>query len=214
MRKHTRRKVHRLVNPIEHAISGAAVTDTASLDKLRMRELSAIDAFSTGAAGRQEWMDLADMLNICETLAADGVGPEAREFCQGAQEALAAVHHRYHVEHQPVRFTGPELEVVRQAYGYHDLQRASISRARYEQAIKKTADRIRSSHPSVRVVHGRREEHRMIIDGEDGWEDMGDGTFIKHEPRVEVVPELPPEVHNTRPVDAERAMAAVRAMCG
>lgn len=26
-------------------------------------------------------------------------------------------------------------------------------------------------------------------------------------------PEIPPECHNTRPVDGERCMAAVRAMC-
>jgi hypothetical protein len=29
-----------------------------------------------------------------------------------------------------------------------------------------------------------------------------------------VLPEIPPEVWNERPIDAERAMAAVRAMCG
>ena len=40
MRKHTRRKVWQLVNPIEHAILGAQVTHQKSLDALQLRELS------------------------------------------------------------------------------------------------------------------------------------------------------------------------------
>lgn len=52
----------------------------------------------------------------------------------------------------------------------------------------------------------------MIYQEEDGdWVEF-EGLAVKEEPAA--VPELPPEVHNTRPVDAERAMAAVRAMCG
>lgn len=150
MRKHTRRKVYGLVNPIAHAMAGAAITDTASLDQLRMLELTAIESFRTGKATKQEWMDLADMLNLCETLAMDGIGPEALESCMKAQAALGAAHHRY-VERKSLTLTGPELQSLRDAYGYHDLQRSSISRSRYEQAIKKTGDRIRGAHPGVKV---------------------------------------------------------------
>lgn len=151
MRKHTRRRVYSLVNPIQHVLVGLAVTDVAALDKLRMRELSAIEAFRTGRAGRQEWLDLADFLNICETLARDGIGPEALEPCELAQKALADAHHRFHVERKPLLLTGPELQSLREAYEYADLQRLSISRSRYEQAIRTTANRIRSSHPGVKV---------------------------------------------------------------
>ena len=149
-RKRTVRKVHQLVNPILHAMQGAAITDTASLDKLRMRELSAIESFRIGAANNQDWMALADMLNICETLARDGIGPEALEACQRAQDALGAAHTRLQ-EKGRLAVTGPELQVFREAYEFHDLQRQSIPRCRYEQAIKRTADRIRSAHPSVKV---------------------------------------------------------------
>lgn len=149
-RKRTRRKHFALVNPIEHAIAGAAITDGSLLDKLRVRELSAIEAFRTGRATAQEWRDLADLLNICETLATDGIGPEAMEPCQRAQDALGEAHRRLQ-EHGRLAMTGPELQALRDAYDYADLQRISISRLRYEQAIKRTADRIRSSHPSVKV---------------------------------------------------------------
>jgi hypothetical protein len=90
------------------------------------------------------------MLNISETLIEDGIGPEAMDACQEAQRALGAAHARFGKQGK-LGFTGPELQAVRTAYEYADLQRLSISRSRYEQAIKRTGDRIRSSHPSLRV---------------------------------------------------------------
>lgn len=152
-RKRTKRKVYALINPIAHAIAGAAITDTASLDKLRMRELSAIESFRTGTAEKEDWMALADMTNIAETMAEDGIGPEALEPCRKAQEALSEAHQR-HNDTGRLGITGPQLEALRDAYAFHDLQRLSISRSRYEQAILKTANRIRSAHPSVKVCMG------------------------------------------------------------
>jgi len=150
-RKRTRRTVRPLINPILHAMEGAAITPEPLLDKLRVRELTALEAFRTGCATKQEWMDMADMLNICETLAQDGIGPEALDSCELAQQALADAHARYFGKHGSLTLTGPELQALRDAYEYADLQRQSISRARYELAIRKTANRIRSAHPSVRV---------------------------------------------------------------
>ena len=149
-RKKCRRKVWALIDPIAHAIAGAAITDTASLDKLRMLELSAIEAFAKGRATPDDWRALADMLNVCETMARDGIGPEALEPCTQAQEALGHAHAR-HKAGKPLLFTGLELNAVRDSFGYHDLQRSSISRSQYEQAIAKTANRIRSAHPSLKV---------------------------------------------------------------
>lgn len=149
-RKHTRRKVYQRCNPILLAMQGAAITDTRDLNKLRMRELSAIESFRTGVATKDDWMAMADMLNICETLARDGVGPEALETCERAQASLGEAHRRFK-EGGRLGLTGPELQALREAYEYHDLQRTSVSRSRYEQAILKTANRIRSAHPSVKV---------------------------------------------------------------
>lgn len=149
-RKKCKRKVWALIDPVALAISGAAITDTASLDKLRMLELSAIEAFAKGHATREDWRALADMLNICETMARDGIGPEALPSCMLAQIALGEAHSRFK-EGRPLLFKGPELNAVRDAFAYHDLQRSSISRSQYEHAIKKTSDRIRSAHPSLKV---------------------------------------------------------------
>jgi hypothetical protein len=150
MKKQCKRKVYALVNPIAHAMAGAGVTDPKLLDRLRIRELSAIESFRTGAATRQDWMDVADFLNITETLATEGIGPEALEACQRAQQALSEAFARRERTGK-LGVTGPELQSMRDCYEFHDLQRTSISRARYEQAIAKTANRIRSAHPSVKV---------------------------------------------------------------
>ena len=149
-RKKCKRKVWALIDPVALAIAGAAITDTASLDKLRMLELSAIEAFARGRATPDDWRAIADMLNICETMARDGIGPEALPSCMLAQIALGEAHSRFK-EGRPLLFKGPELNAVRDAFAYHDLQRTSISRSQYEQAITKTANRIKSAHPSLKV---------------------------------------------------------------
>ena len=150
MKKHTRRKVYRLVDPVAHAIAGAALTDTASLDKLRLIELSAIESFRTGCATKDDWRAIADMVNVCETFANDGVGPEALPSCQAAEEALGDAHRRWQ-EHGHLGVTGPQLQALRDCFEYHDLQRSSVSRSRYERAIQTTINRIVSAHPSVKV---------------------------------------------------------------
>lgn len=149
-RKQTRRRVYQICNPISMAIAGAALTDTASLDKLRLRELSALEAFRTGRATEDEWRDLADMLNVSETFCRDGVGPEARETCLQAQDALGAAHRRLR-EHGRLVFTGEELQILRHAFEYADLQRSSVSRGQFERVVQKTIDRIRSAAPDIKV---------------------------------------------------------------
>lgn len=149
-RKRCIRKHYALVNPIQSAILGAAITDATALDKLRLRELAAIESFRMGKADRHDWMSCADMLNVCETMARDGIGPEALEPCLKAQDALSAAHERQ-TTHGKLGVTGPELQALRDAYAWHDAQRTAISRSRYEQAIRKTADRIRSAHRDLKV---------------------------------------------------------------
>lgn len=149
-RKRCHRKHYALVNPIALAIEGAGVTAKADLDRLRVLELSAIEAFAKGRATTADWRALADMMNVCETMASNGVGPEALEACQRLQEALGAAIERHQAHGRPA-FDGPGLQAARDTFEYHDLQRQSISRSEYERAIKRTADRIRSAAPDVKV---------------------------------------------------------------
>lgn len=151
MRKRCIRKVWAKVNPIELAISGATITTEADLDKLRLRELSAIDAFATGTAGPAQFRDLCDMLNLAETMGRMGIGPEVLPVCDKVEEALLTEREGYEACGF-MRFEQWEMKAVRDLYEYHDLQRTSVDRSTYERAIRDTRNRIRSAHPSVKVL--------------------------------------------------------------
>lgn len=148
MRKRCNRKVWTKVNPIQHAIEGAALTPQHLLDQLRMRELAAVDAFAKGGAGLQEWKDLTAMLNVCETMARDGVGPEALPTCAKAQAHLIESARRFEITGK-MGTTGPGIQSFRALYEYHDLQRQSVSRSEYERSIEKALNRVKSRAPEV-----------------------------------------------------------------
>jgi hypothetical protein len=150
-RKRCIRRHYALVDPITLAISGATITTEADLDKLRMRELSAIESFSKGCATPQDFRDLCDMLNLCETMGGMGIGPEVLPWCR-ALEGTLLDQKGYYDDHGAFRVTEIGLGNMRTVYEYHDLQRTSVNRSQYERAITTTRNRIRSAHPSVKVL--------------------------------------------------------------
>lgn len=143
MRKRTVRKHYALVNPIQHAMEGAAITSGTDLDKLRMIELQALDAFRTGAAGLREWHEIESMMNIAETMAKHGIGVEVESICMQAQAHLIDSAKRFERIGR-MGATGPALQCWQDLYEYHDLQRASIGRGQYETLIRETTNRIGS----------------------------------------------------------------------
>jgi hypothetical protein len=151
MKKKCRRKHWNLIDPIAHAIAGAAITDQQSLNKLRMLELSAIESMSKGQGTVIDWQSLVDMLNICEMMALQGIGPEALNACNVAQKALSDAANRYEAI-QRMGFTGEGIKAIREVYDYHDLQRTSISRSEYERIIDKTRNHLKSKSKSVMVL--------------------------------------------------------------
>lgn len=149
MRKQTRRKIWPLVNPVAFAIEGAAIPPKEELDKLRLRELSSLDAFTRGLAGLQEWSDLKAMLNLAEAMAQLGVGKdEVMPACHAAQAALIDAARRYERTGK-MGLTGHGLQALRELYAYHDAQRSSVARSVYEQAIKRATNRVRGKAPEV-----------------------------------------------------------------
>jgi hypothetical protein len=149
-RKRCNRRRWDLVNPITHVLQGIAVTPEDKLAKLRLLELSALESFRTGRATPDDWRALADVCNLAETLSLDGIGVEVLEASRIAQEALGHAHERYNAQGR-LGITGQELQALRDIVEFHDLQRTSIGLAVYEAAIRKTRDRIRSAHPSVKT---------------------------------------------------------------
>ena len=150
MRKQCRRKIWSKTNPIEHAITGAAITSEEKLDKLRLSELSAIESMVKGNATTADWRVLVDMLNIAETMASHGIGIEVLAVCEIVQKEMEAAAHRYE-KTRKMGLTGTGIRYIKELYALHDLQRTSISRSEFERMIDKTINYIRSNNH--RVVH-------------------------------------------------------------
>ena len=150
MRKKCKRKIWNMVNPIEFAITGAAITAEDKLDRLRMGELSAIESMVKGNATTTDWRALVDMLNIAETMSTNGIGIEVLEVCQVVQKEMEAAAHRYE-KTRKMGLTGTGIRYIKELYALHDLQRTSISRSEYERMIEKTINYIKSNNH--RVVH-------------------------------------------------------------
>lgn len=147
-RKRTVRRVWSLVNPIKHAMSGARITDPKSLDQLLVRDLASLDAFTRGAARLEEYSDLVNMNNLTQTLAGMGVGREALPDCRKAEKALIEAAARFE-RTQRMGLTGPGIEALRSVIEWHSLQRGSIARSKYEEAIRLTGARIKSGYATI-----------------------------------------------------------------
>lgn len=151
MRKRTRRKVYPLLNPIEHAISGACISPEADLNKLRVRELRAIENFRTGQATLFDWENIKALLNVAENMSRAGVGLEVLSVCMQAQDHLIESAKRFQ-RIGKMGATGPALVCWQDLYEYHDLQRQSISRGEYERFLMQAINRERSMAPEVLAI--------------------------------------------------------------
>jgi len=151
MRKTTKRKMWKLIDPVRHAILGAGITQDHLLDKLRLTELAALDAMTKGLGTVQDWQELVDMMNISEVMAMEGIGPEALPHCKQAQDALERAALRYQ-ETLRMGLSGEGIKALREVFEYHDLQRRSIPRSLYEKMIMKTKQRIQSRAKEVVVL--------------------------------------------------------------
>jgi hypothetical protein len=144
MRKKTKRKHWNLIDPLTHAIVGAAITQRDKLDKLRMLEYSALEAITKGQGTVADWRTLVDVLNLSEMMGKHGVGPEVLPICEKAQESLHKAAMRYQ-ETFRMGLDGEGIKACRDLIEYADLQQGSISRSEFERYIQKTKDHIRSN---------------------------------------------------------------------
>ena len=150
-RKRCIRKHYALVNPIAIAIEGCTVAPEKALDQLRMREFLAIDAFKNRKATPADFRDLCDLLNLCQTMAEMGIGPEALESCRKTQAALIRAKDQLEATGS-MGFSHTDYLTAKALYDYHDTQRLSVDRSTYERAIVRTRNRIRSAHPDVKEL--------------------------------------------------------------
>lgn len=151
MRKQCRRKVYQLVDPIAHAIAGAAITTDDCLQQLKDKEQAAIEAMRTGQATVYTWQELVDMNNICQVMARNGIGPEALPDCMMAEIELKHAAKRFESTGKML-LTGTGLKAINEVMEWHQLQRTSISRSEYERMIQKTRNKLKSKSKDVTVI--------------------------------------------------------------
>lgn len=116
-------------------MDGIVVTPESELDKIRLRELGAIEAFAKGHATLVEWHEMAAMLNVAEYLANNGVGIEVVDVCKDVQRHLVEAAERYQ-KTQRMGLSGLGIQSLRNLYDFADIQRQSITRSEYERAIR------------------------------------------------------------------------------
>jgi hypothetical protein len=129
-------------------MAGAAITDESSLNKLRLGELSALEAMRMGKGTLEDWRLLVDLLNITQTFVRYGIGPEAKEDCKKAQESLFNAAKRYE-KTKRMGLDGQGITALQNVHEWHDLQRTSVARSVYEDMIEKTRNYIRSKGAEV-----------------------------------------------------------------
>lgn len=151
MRKRCIRKVYNRIDPIALAIAGARPIDDEKLFAIRALEVAAINAFRMGTATVKDWSSIADIANLAETMALDGVGPEVLPYCEAVEKELLKAKERFE-RWGRMGTSGTGLRAFIDLQEFHDLQRTSVSLSEYERAIQKTVNRVRSAHPSVKVL--------------------------------------------------------------
>ena len=148
MRKKTKRKVWNLIDPLTHAIVGAAITQRDKLDKLRMLEYSALDSMTKGSGTVSDWRTLVDLLNLSEMMGKGGIGPEVLPICEKAQASLHKAAMRYQ-ETMRMGLDGLGIQAIRDLIEFADLQQSSIPRSEFEKYIQKTKNYIKSHGDKV-----------------------------------------------------------------
>ena len=151
MKKKCKRKVRVAMNPILIAISGAGLVDQKSLNYLRQRELSSLESIVKGKGTRQDWQELADVMNITQMMALNGIGPEALEACDLASVALVEAKERFDRTGK-MGLSGIGLAAIRDVLEYAQLQQSSIARSKFEEMIDKTLNHLKSKSPLVKVL--------------------------------------------------------------
>ena len=148
MRKKTKRKIWNLIDPIAHALTGAAITQREKLNQLRMLEYSALDSMTKGSGTVTDWRTLVDILNLSEMMGKSGIGPEVLPICEKAQESLHKAAMRYQ-DTMRMGLDGQGIKAIRDLIEYADLQQSSISRSEFEKYIQKTKNYIKSNGEKV-----------------------------------------------------------------
>lgn len=146
MRKQTkRRKWGLLANPVGFVIENVTVAADKDLNKLRLLELTSLESMTKGHGTKHEWKTLNEVNNICQTMSEMGIGPEALPTVKLVEQHLIDAAARWKRTGK-MGLTGPGIQAIKDMLEYHDLQRQSVPRKQYEEAIRLTLAHAKCGH--------------------------------------------------------------------
>jgi hypothetical protein len=152
MRKKTRRKIwNTSINPITHAIVGAAITDSEILNELREKEWGSLSAFRTGTATKQDWNNINAAVRLAESMSDGGIGPEVMVYVKIAEMHLLEARERFDRTGK-IGTTGLGLQAFKDLLEYHDLQRTAVSRSVYERHVERVTNMVTGKSPKIQFL--------------------------------------------------------------
>lgn len=115
-------------------------------NRLVLRAYTALDSLTSGAESDdvEAWRDLADVVNITETLATHlrQLDLKATVYTQAAIVAMRAAQDR-HKRGMAMRLDGQGIEAVRAVLSIYEQVLALLPERQVEDAMKRTADEVR-----------------------------------------------------------------------
>jgi hypothetical protein len=148
MRKRAKRRLvlDPKCNPVRRAVESVLPPGQKFVDKLRLEELTALQAFVDGRGDLSQWEFLARMVNASEWLGEHGCGPEAVPAAQRAAAGLVAAQQR-HEQTRTWSLDGEAVVALREVREFMDLQFQSVSVEELEghfAAIRREQERLRA----------------------------------------------------------------------
>lgn len=145
-RKKARRKPQRAIkDPVRYALESVRPPAPKFVDRLRLQELGALEAFTHGRGDFEQWQVLARMTNTSEYLGEHGCGLEAVPAAQRAAAGLMNA-----VERGKAGggwgLDGPALQALREVREFMDLQFQSLTVKELEAhfaGIRREQERLR-----------------------------------------------------------------------
>ncbi|MFJ3048577.1 hypothetical protein ACIPEN_22310 [Herbaspirillum chlorophenolicum] len=132
-----------LVNPLDWAIAGAhTMTDLQQSEFLAPVD-RAIDLIRQGKAGRDDWNDVANAMNVATALAHFQIGPNLLPAIEAAQDALKAVAGRM-IGGGSSTCYAHELEAIREGREMYRAQLKVCTQGESSRAIQRVKNMHRS----------------------------------------------------------------------
>ena len=140
-RKHTRRTVRPLVDPISLAIDRAGLLSAGQQAQLMVPARAAVEAMARGAGSVATWQQCADVLNLAEALCELSIANNLAATVTQAQAALANVMQRVKAGRGWTLY-GPELAALREGLWLYSVQISLCSVGEHLRAIELVHRRI------------------------------------------------------------------------